>query len=424
MPKKETTTIIKDLSVLLPRYKEILYVNLENNTATITTENQKLFVSLIAELGYKNIFCEVDHWVSNIEYNSKDNSVYIIEAELDWSNTEWGPYLTIGETGKMIWWVYYSDPEKMKKYSDKTQESKQDFVKIVIKQDEKTIKGKRVKKKPVKDKKYPAPPEGIFIPAEQYHIIESAYNIKKPVLLMWETGCGKTTIIKALAKKHKHELTRINLTGETSKEDLIGYKTLVGGNVEWVDWPLTIALRKGHIILLDEINAALPEVLLIIQALTESYDNKLWELFIPEINELIVPHQDTRIFGTANPSDNYIWAKEFNPATLSRWFVLYIEYLDPEEEKELLKLKFEKQFKNKNKSYIYELFDHLVELAKTSRDKYRNKEITYMCSTRDIEQVVELCILEVDLTLAITVWVLNKVQDPESREIVKRAFRL
>jgi len=43
----------------------------------------------------------------------------------------------------------------------------------------------------------------------------------------------------------------------------------------WIDGPMLKAIKEGHWLLLDEINAALPEVLLAIQALAESNDGKL-----------------------------------------------------------------------------------------------------------------------------------------------------
>ena len=50
------------------------------------------------------------------------------------------------------------------------------------------------------------------------HAVES--NI--PVLLIGETGTGKTTCIRDLARKHKRELIRVSLNGATSVEEIIG----------------------------------------------------------------------------------------------------------------------------------------------------------------------------------------------------------
>ena len=161
--------------------------------------------------------------------------------------------------------------------------------------------------------------------------IEAIDHIQKcnlPCLLLWETGTGKTTLVKAVAEKYNKILTRINLNGQTWREELIGKYVLIGGETKRQEWPLLTALRQWHWILLDEINAALPEVLFTIQALTESVDNKLGNLLLAEHDgQIVVPHADCRIFWTANPSDKYVWTKAFNPATLSRFVVLNIHNL-------------------------------------------------------------------------------------------------
>ena len=156
--------------------------------------------------------------------------------------------------------------------------------------------------------------------------IEAIDHIQKcnlPCLLLWETGTGKTTIVKAVAEKYGKHLTRINLNWQTGREELIGKYVLIWWETKWQDGPLLTALKLGHWILLDEINAALPEVLFTIQALTESVDGKLGNILLAEKDwEIVITHPECRIFGTANPSDKYVWTKAFNPATLSRFVVI------------------------------------------------------------------------------------------------------
>jgi midasin (ATPase involved in ribosome maturation) len=45
--------------------------------------------------------------------------------------------------------------------------------------------------------------------------MECMVNLNLPVLLVGETGTGKTTLVKALCEKKSTTLTRINLNGET-----------------------------------------------------------------------------------------------------------------------------------------------------------------------------------------------------------------
>jgi len=251
----------------------------------------------------------------------------------------------------------------------------------------------------------------LFIDVEQFKVVEACYELNKPCLFMWPTGCWKTTIVKELCKQKKHNLVRINLNWEITKEDLVWSKTLENWNVVWKDGPLTEALRKWDVILLDEINAALPEVLLLLQSLTEAQDWKLWDLRLNENNwEVVVAHEKCRIFWTWNPSDEYIWTKDFNPATLSRWIVLYISYLNNSDETELLFWKYSKLWLSN------EFIKSLVNFWTCIRVLKETDEITYSCSTRDLEQLIELYWIGVKLKTAITTCITNKSQNPDDRK--------
>ena len=258
----------------------------------------------------------------------------------------------------------------------------------------------------------------VYVDPEKFKIVQACYEIKKPCLFMWPTGSGKTTIVKELAKQKKQKLTRINLNWEITKEDLVWSKTLEAGTVVWKDWPLTQALRDWDIILLDEINAALPEVLLLIQSLTEAHDWKLGELRLNENNwEVLVPHENCRIYWTGNPSDEYIWTKDFNPATLSRWIVLYIDYLEPNEDKELLMWKYSKKLWTK----IWIIWSLVNFANKLRKEKYEDNLI-YSCSTRDIEQLIELYILWIKLWACIDTCIMNKAQNSDDKDVIKRVI--
>ena len=237
--------------------------------------------------------------------------------------------------------------------------------------------------------------------------IEAIDHIQKcnlPCLLLWETWTWKTTLVKAVAEKYWHVLTRINLNWQTGREELIGKYVLIWWETKWQEWPLLTALRQWHWILLDEINAALPEVLFTIQALTESIDWKLGNLLLAEHDwQIVIPHENCRIFGTANPSDKYVWTKAFNPATLSRFVVLNIHNLSSEDEKILL----EERYPKVAKENILKLVKIWAELRKV----HDEDKIDFFCSTRELVNTAALNNDWLTLVKAITIWILNKVQN-------------
>ena len=95
------------------------------------------------------------------------------------------------------------------------------------------------------------------------------------------------------------------------------------GRLVFKEGLLVEAMRKGYWIILDELNLAKSEILEALNRLLD--DNR--ELFIPEINEVIKPHQDFRIFATQNPLD-YGGRKELSIAFRSRFFHFFIRDLE------------------------------------------------------------------------------------------------
>ena len=66
------------------------------------------------------------------------------------------------------------------------------------------------------------------------------------------------------------------------------------GKLVFQEGLLVQALRQGHWIILDELNLARSEILESLNRLLD--DNR--ELFVAELQEHLVPHQDFRIFAT------------------------------------------------------------------------------------------------------------------------------
>lgn len=212
----------------------------------------------------------------------------------------------------------------------------------------------------------------------------------------------------------KKKVVRINLNGQTGREDLLGKYQLVEGNTVWQDGILLTALKKGYWILLDEINAALPEVLLVLQALLEVQNNTLGTLLLSEKDgELITPHKQTRIFATCNPSD-YAGTKDFNQATLSRFIILRVQPLSASEESELLIEKYALDANIANK---------LAVIASGLRKLKEQGEIMTFISTRDIEQVAILMIADIDMIEALDVCILQKAAGSHEIELMKKVIQ-
>lgn len=121
------------------------------------------------------------------------------------------------------------------------------------------------------------------------------------ILLTGPTGCGKTSIVSALASATKMPLVRFNCDGETRVSNLRGMMkpTSQEGVLSLVFSPgdMALAMEMGWWVLLDEIDAALPSVLFVLQPVLEE-DRR--ELHLPEMKRTITAHPDFRIFATGN----------------------------------------------------------------------------------------------------------------------------
>lgn len=249
----------------------------------------------------------------------------------------------------------------------------------------------------------------IYNNKEQMEILETSISANLPTLIRGETGVGKTTMITVLAEQQKKTLIRINVNGQTGREEIVGKYVLKSGATVWQDGVLLTAIKKGHWILFDEINAALPEILFILQALTESKNGELGNLTLVEKDgKVIKPHKETRIFATCNPSD-YLGTKDFNMATLSRFIVIDMLNLSLQNEKELLAENF--QVKTTD-------IEKLSRIASLLRDKKKAEEISVYVSTRELVQACQLLEKGLPLHTVVKISIINKSQSEMERKFI------
>ncbi len=87
--------------------------------------------------------------------------------------------------------------------------------------------------------------------ADECMVFEAAYRRQFPLLLKGPTGCGKTRFVAHMAATVGRPLYTVACHDDLSAADLIGPFLLKGGETEWVDGPLTRAVREVAICYLD-----------------------------------------------------------------------------------------------------------------------------------------------------------------------------
>ncbi len=244
---------------------------------------------------------------------------------------------------------------------------------------------------------------GILGQEENLKLIDVAVKKNLPVLLVGDTGCGKTTMVKQQAKKHKKNVMRFNLTGETTVDEFIGKYTLEEKKTVWKDGILLTAMKEGHWLVVDEINVALPEILFVLHALLD--DDRAVTVTTHD-SEVVTPHKDFRFFATMNPVEEYSGTKDLNKAFLSRFpMILDVDY--PDQATEYAILKQEAGCDEKTAAVC-------AEVGIMLRRNKKENTIFYTCSTRDLIQWARLA-GELGLGQAFKVTIGNKARADEKR---------
>ena len=166
---------------------------------------------------------------------------------------------------------------------------------------------------------------------KEIEVFEQAYKNKIPFLLKGPTGTGKSRFIEFMAYKLDKKLITISCHEETSSTDLIGRYIIKGAETVWLDGPLTIAIKEGAIIYLDEIAEARPDVIVAIHSLTD-YRR---ELFIDKLGVTVKAHKDFMLVASFNPGYQKGF-KELKPSTRQRFIATSFAYPEAKIEADIL----------------------------------------------------------------------------------------
>ena len=169
-----------------------------------------------------------------------------------------------------------------------------------------------------------------------HNFVRASLTRRYPILLQGPTSSGKTSMIEHLAKLTGHKFLRINNHEHTSLDEYLGtYISTPTGDFVFQEGILVQALRKGHWIVLDELNLAPSDVLEALNRLLD--DNR--ELLIPETQEVITPHPHFMLFATQNPAGLYGGRKVLSRAFRNRFLELEFDDIPEHELEEILCLR-------------------------------------------------------------------------------------
>ncbi|WP_241696210.1 CbbQ/NirQ/NorQ/GpvN family protein [Solimonas terrae] len=104
---------------------------------------------------------------------------------------------------------------------------------------------------------------------DEEKIFKAAFRQGLSILLKGPTGCGKTRFVEAMAHDLGRPLITVSCHDDLTTADLVGRYLLNGNQTQWVDGPLTRAVREGAICYLDEIVEARQDTTVVLHPLAD-----------------------------------------------------------------------------------------------------------------------------------------------------------
>jgi len=167
--------------------------------------------------------------------------------------------------------------------------------------------------------------------SDECEVFTAAHKNKMPLLLKGPTGCGKTRFVAHMAAQLGRPIYTVACHDDLSAADLIGRYLLKGGETEWVDGPLTRAVREGAICYLDEVVEARKDVTVVLHPLTD--DRRI--LPIERTGEVLEAGADFMLVASYNPGYQNI-LKTLKPSTRQRFLAIEFDFPPADREIEIV----------------------------------------------------------------------------------------
>jgi cobaltochelatase CobS len=252
----------------------------------------------------------------------------------------------------------------------------------------------------------------------------------RKVLVQGFHGTGKSTHIEQIAARLNWQCMRVNLDSHVTRVDLVGKDAIIlqdGKQItKFQEGILPWSLSRPVVLVLDEYDAARPDVMFVIQRILEANG----KLTLLDQNRVIAPHPYFRIFATTNTvglgdsSGLYHGTQPINQGQMDRWnIIVQLNYLSQEEEIAIVLAKSASYNNTKGKATIKQM----VTMANLTREGFRNGDISVVMSPRTVIAWAENARIFDDVDLAFRLTFLNKCDETEKpliAEYYQRCFNV
>ena len=225
-----------------------------------------------------------------------------------------------------------------------------------------------------------------YVPWGNFNTVKEVIKsgIFYPMFITGLSGNGKTLMVSEVCSRLKREYVRANITVETDEDDLIGGFRLLNGETVWHDGPVVTAMKRGALLLLDEIDLASNKIMCLQPILEGS------SIYLKKIGKWVHPTPGFNVIATANTkgqgSDDgrFIGTNVMNESFLER-FPVTIEQSYPTNkiEEKILVNELSKQDKVEG-----EFVGNLVKWADVIRKTFYEGGVDEIISTRRLVHIV------------------------------------
>lgn len=175
-------------------------------------------------------------------------------------------------------------------------------------------------------------PDVYYVPSGiECDAIAAAWRAQLPVMLTGPTGCGKTRLVHHMAAVLGRPVVTVTCHDDLTSSDLVGRFLVAGGDVRWVDGPLTTAVRTGAVCYLDEVAEARRDTLAVLHSLLD--DRRA--LYLERTSETLIAPPEFLLIASYNPSSRSI-LRELKPSFRQRFVTLALDYLPAVAERDVV----------------------------------------------------------------------------------------
>lgn len=169
---------------------------------------------------------------------------------------------------------------------------------------------------------------------QDFSLLEYAMKTKQNVLLMGDTGAGKTMVGAAFAAEKQIPYYSLPCDVSIDPTALFGKMSPTdrAGEFEWVDGPVTELVRNGGVLNISEINFMPPKIA---ASLYPLLDGRRYVPLLGHRGEVVHAHEDLLVIADMNP--NYRGTVELNAAFKNRFPLKVVWNYDENVEKNLVK---------------------------------------------------------------------------------------